>query len=98
MRWIVALIGAAFVALHATPAGAQTVCGEHSKFVEMLGAKYAEKSVAMGLTSTGAVIEVLISDEGTWSILLTYPTGSTCMVAAGDKWESLPIPIAGELS
>ncbi len=98
MLWLAALLGAAFVALHVVPSSAQTVCGEHAKFVDMLGMSYAEKAVAMGLTSGGAVIEVLTSPTGSWSILLTYPTGLTCMVAAGDKWEALPIPMAGELS
>jgi hypothetical protein len=98
MRWIAAILGAAFIALFATPVGAQTVCGERAKFIEMLGTKYLEQPVSMGLTSTGAVIEVFTSPKGSWSILLTYPTGSTCMVAAGDKWEALPLPVAGELS
>ena len=89
---IAAPVAAFFLAASSTTAAAQVVCGEHSKFVDMLGAKYAEKSVAMGLTSTGAVIEVLTSDAGTWSILITYPTGQTCMVAAGEAWETLPPP------
>ena len=37
----------------------------------MLGMKYGEKAVAIGLTSTGAVVEVLTSPTETWSILLT---------------------------
>ena len=98
MLWLAALLGAAFVGLHAVPSSAQTVCGEHAKLVDMLGVTYAEKSVAMGLTSTGAVIEVLTSPTGTWSILLTYPTGLTCMVATGEKWEALPVSVAGESS
>ena len=98
MLRLAALLGAAFVALHAVPSSAHTVCGEHAKLVDSLGMKYAEKAVAMGLTSTGAVVEVLTSPTGSWSIILTYPTGLTCMVAAGEKWETLPIPMTGELS
>ena len=98
MLRLAALLGVAFVALHAVPGSAQTICGERAKFIDMLGLKYAEKAVAMGLTSAGAVVEVLTSPTGTWSILLTYPTGLTCMVAAGKRWETLPIPMAGELS
>ncbi len=98
MHWLAALLGAALVALLPIPGSAQAVCGDHSKFVDLLGTAYAETAVAMGLTSAGAVIEVLTSATGNWSILLTYPNGVTCMVAAGDKWEALPLPIAGELS
>lgn len=98
MRWFVAILGAAFVALHAVPSGAQAVCGDRAKIMASLGKTYSEQTVAMGLTSAGAIIEVLTSAEGSWSILLTYPAGPTCMVAAGEKWEAMPLPVAGELS
>ena len=99
MRGVLAALVAAFSLVAWSPgAAAQTVCGERAKFIEMLGKKYLEAPVSMGLTSTGAVIEVLTSPKGSWSILLTYPTGATCMVAAGDKWEALPLPVAGEMS
>ncbi len=98
MRWIVALLGAALVALYAVPSGAQAVCGDRAKLINLLGKNYSEQPQAMGLTSAGAVIEVLTSPDGTWSILLTYPAGPTCMVAAGEKWEAVPLPAAGELS
>ncbi len=98
MRWIAALLGTAYVAFHAVPSDAQAVCGDRAKFMALLGENYSEERVAMGLTSAGAIIEVLTSPEGTWSILLTYPAGPTCMIAAGDMWEALPLPAPGELS
>ena len=45
----------------------------------------------MGLANNGGVIEILSSKTGnSWTIILTMPNGTTCMIAAGENWESLP--------
>ncbi len=97
-RWFVAALGAAFVALQPVPSAAQMVCGERAKFIVDLDKVYSETPVAMGLSSTGAVIEVLSSSSGTWTILITYPSGPTCMVAAGEAWDTLPLPVFGRIN
>jgi hypothetical protein len=49
----------------------------------------------MGLVSNGAVLEVLTSDKGSWTIIVTRPDGTSCVVAAGEAWENLPKLVAG---
>ncbi len=48
----------------------------------------------MGVSKDGGLVEVLTSGPGsTFTIIVTMPNGLTCMVAAGDSWESLaPLP------
>lgn len=74
------------------PAAGQTVpCLERSAAIAHLGKKYSEAPVAMGLTHNGAVLEVLSSDTGdNWTIIVTMPNGTTCMIAAGQSWEKVP--------
>ena len=56
-----------------------------------LANKYSEAPVAVGMAENGGVIEVLTSTEGgTWTIIITMPDGTSCMVAAGEDWEQLP--------
>ncbi len=98
LRWITAVLGAAFVAFHAAPGSAQTVCGERAKIVAYLSANYSEQPVAMALTEAGSVVEVLTSSKGTWTILVTIPAGLTCMVNSGVSWEALPVPAIGLVS
>ena len=98
LRSIVFVLGVALIGLQASPASAQQVCGERTKMMTRLGEKFAEAPVAMGLTSSGTVIEVLTSKTGTWTFLITYPNGATCLVASGDNWETLPVKTAGQLS
>ncbi|MFQ5959492.1 MAG: hypothetical protein ACE5LF_09010 [Alphaproteobacteria bacterium] len=93
-----AVLGAALVALHPSPGSAQSACGERADFIAFLGEKFAEQPVAMGLTSAGTVIELLTSSSGTWTILITYPNGTTCLAAAGEYWETLPPSAAGQVS
>lgn len=98
MRWLLAALVAAFVALSSAPGAAKVVCGERDTFLVRLGKAYAERPIAMGLTSAGSVMEMLTSNTGTWTILITYPNGITCMIAAGDSWEPLVVPASGQLS
>ena len=54
----------------------------------MLGTAFAEAPAAAGITSSGALLEVLESKDGaTWSVLITVaPGGATCLVAEGVDW------------
>ncbi len=51
----------------------------------------------MGLASSGGVVEVLTNEKGSsWSIIVTMPSGVTCLVAAGEGWEAVA-PVAGKI-
>lgn len=72
----------------------QTNCTDRSSALSHLSKAYKEQPVAMGLASSGGIVEVLTDDQGTsWSIIVTLPTGVTCLVAAGEDWEALQ-PVA----
>jgi hypothetical protein len=76
-----------------TPEGSN--CGQRNTVLGYLSAKYSEKPVAMGIAANGGLIEVLTSNEGTtFTIIVTMPEGETCMVAAGESWESLTSAMA----
>ncbi|KXJ55856.1 MAG: hypothetical protein AXW12_09520 [Thalassospira sp. Nap_22] len=77
-------------------AEAAPVCGDRSKVIDSLAAKYSEEPVAVGVTSNGGVIEVLKAPDGqTWTILFTYPSGPTCLVASGEAWQDLEDKLKG---
>lgn len=94
----VALVGAGLVALMAswpaTPAAADNsqspLCGERSKILDQLSEKYSEQPIAMGLSLSGAIVELLKAPSNSWTILLTRPEGPTCVLSAGEGWEKLP--------
>lgn len=78
--------------------GSQSNCTDRETALAHLSKAYQEQPVAMGLASSGGVVEVLTDDQGSsWSIIVTLPSGVTCLVAAGEDWEALqPVPVSGE--
>ena len=72
----------------------QTRCTDRSSALSHLSKAYQEQPVAIGLASSGGVLEVLTDDKGSsWSIIVTKPTGVSCLVAAGEGWEAVQ-PVA----
>jgi hypothetical protein len=86
-------IGAMMLA--AQQAHAQGNCADHATVVERLGEHYGESRQSMGLASDNAVVEVFASmDTGSWTITVTRPGGTTCLVAAGQAYQYLNEPLA----
>ena len=78
------------------PIAASPVCGDRQKVLARLADKYSEEPVAIGVTANGGVIEVLVAPDGTtWTILFTYPSGPSCLVASGEAWQELEEKIKG---
>ncbi len=77
----------------ATPALAQSVprtCDTRDRVLGHLAKKYGESPVAVGVTSKGALVEVLTSsDGGTWTIILSMPNGTSCLITSGEGWRNL---------
>lgn len=95
MRTILALTLAASAA---SPALAETKnCADRAKITQRLEAGYGEKFAGGGLRNSESIYEVWMSDDsGTWTILMTRPDGTACVMAAGTNWrEALPETAAG---
>ncbi len=93
--WILAASFAAAALLGPVGAHAQTqsqtlLCDQRASVIGRLAEKYGEAPVAIGVTSTGGLVEVLTTGDGkTWSIILSNPNGTSCLVAAGEGWRML---------
>jgi hypothetical protein len=82
------LAALATLALAGTAAAQGNICGEREVIVQRLQEKYSETRQAMGLQQNNGVVEIFASSEsGTWTILVTLPNGTTCLVAAGEAWD-----------
>ena len=94
-NWILATTIAAVALLgpHAALAQSQPQaqqCDQRTKVLGHLAQKYHEAPVAIGVTSSGGLVEVLTTGDGkTWTIILSSPNGTSCLVAAGEGWRSL---------
>ena len=72
-----------------TLAQQQPPCVNRADFLKHLHANYKESPVAMGLTAGGGLLEVIVSETGSWTIIVTAPNGTSCGVATGESWESV---------
>jgi len=72
------------------------LCNKRSEVMKNLSSNYKEAPVALGMASDGGVLEVMTSKDGnTWTVLLTKPNGTSCLVAMGNSWENVKFMAAG---
>lgn len=84
--------------LQATPIAAQNMlCAEREMVVNELTSRYGEQVRGMGLAHQNRIVEVFVSEEtGTWTITVTSPNGTTCLMAAGQHFATMEPQAAGE--
>ena len=84
----VALFVAAF-AVFPTLAQETPTCVKRSDLLNHLATNFDESPVAMGLTTSGKVLEVVVSAGGSWTIIVTTPSGISCGIASGESWKDM---------
>ncbi len=80
----VVLSGTSFIAEDADARSAR--CGSHKDVVAFLGKKYKETRIGMGLINAGQMMELFMSEQGSWTMLITRPDGVTCFGPVGKNW------------
>jgi hypothetical protein len=45
------------------------------------------------LTRDGRLLEILISEKGTWTVLVSLPTGVSCIVFEGTDWQGRSLAV-----
>ncbi len=68
---------------------ANEVCGTRDRIVATLAGSYGEVRSGLGVQGQRSVIELWTSEEtGSWTILMTWPDGMSCVLASGNYWEA----------
>ncbi len=82
-------LGALLLATRHASGQATVACGSHDAISAELAQRWGEVVQSMGLTAQGALVETFAApDTGTWTITVTLPSGETCVIAAGEAFES----------
>lgn len=93
---LAAVVTAVSLCLTSGGAAAQAVpCGKHDQLTKTLATKYNETRRAMGVVGTSAVMEIFMSAQGSWTMLVTTTNGIACVAAAGENWQDIPRETAG---
>ncbi len=71
----------------------QMACAPRGGVVEALSRQYGEHQIAGGISSSGWLIELYSSADGsTWTIIASSPQGMSCAVSSGEGWRRLEPP------
>ncbi len=82
-----------------TQVGAQSQrnCGSSDVVVGQLAERYGETWQSVGIGSNNAMVEVFASNaSGSWTILVTMPSGVACLVASGEAFEQVAEALPAE--
>ncbi len=96
--YVVVLAMLTLVAFGYGSAYAQTNCDVRKSLIAKLDTGFDEQPIAVGLASTGNVVELLVSSDGTWTIMVTKPNGIACIAAVGEEWQELEAESTDESS
>ena len=78
------------VASFSLPTHAQMICGLRDDMGKMLDQRFSEQPKAAGLAGE-QIVELLVSENGSWTILVTSADGRSCVVTGGEEWTEKPI-------
>lgn len=99
MRKMIGLACALAIGTFTTSAAvAQEQCAPRDQIVKVLNAKFQESQRALGLINEKAMMEVYISQRGSWTMVVTNDQGVTCVLAAGEAWDEMPVKALGPSS
>jgi len=86
---IFATVGAAALSLSVETGSAQApACGPHDAIVQSLAEQYRENPQSVGMVDSNTLVEIFVSDQGSWTILATDTAGKSCVLSAGEGWET----------
>lgn len=64
------------------------MCGARDQIIAELSDVFSEEPLAVGQVDERAVVEIFASEQGSWTIIATGTDGTSCIVSAGEGFES----------
>ncbi|AZO73208.1 MAG: hypothetical protein E5V92_11555 [Mesorhizobium sp.] len=94
-RFLMAAIILAAAAIYGiAQANAAAQCAPRSDVVKALGDKFHESVAGRGLINPNVVLEIFVSDQGSWTVLASDTKGQSCILSVGEGWDSPTIAAA----
>ena len=88
MKIIFSLIATVSLLISAGSATAEQVCAPRDHAVSQLEKQFQENVSGRGLTVNGRqMIELFVSETGSWTVLASDPAGFSCVIVSGESWQ-----------
>lgn len=86
------LVVASTLMLASEAASANRICGKRDAIVSQLKSKYGEVAQSRGFAQGAGLVEIYANNaSGSWTIVVTHPTGVSCLMASGEAFEAMPV-------
>lgn len=85
---VVAYLTCVGPAIYASPI-ADVICAPTDRMEQKLRVQFGNTPMAMGVRSPTEIMEIWTGDAGDWTLVITYSSGRSCIVAMGQDWVSL---------
>ncbi len=75
----------------AGPVQAQPVCMPRDDLREELQKQFSEAPTAGAIANNGALVQLFANrHRSSWTLVMTRPGGTSCVLVAGEDWNELP--------
>jgi len=68
---------------------AEVLCEQTDRMETRLSTRMGAQRQAMGLRGPEQVMELWTGANGDWTLVVTYASGTSCIVAMGQDWQGL---------
>lgn len=75
----------------------QPQCLQRPHLMALLRHTYRERAEALGMIGDKGAVEVMLSERGSFSVVFSFPNGTSCLMAAGHGWQRNPQSPASDL-
>ena len=69
---------------------AEVLCAPRAAMIERLRGQMHSAPAGMGMRDTETVVEIWSSSRGDWQLVQHYTDGTSCILAMGAGWETIP--------
>ncbi|TSE07536.1 hypothetical protein C1D09_018560 [Mesorhizobium intechi] len=88
------VLGSLAISAGADQAHAAGQCAPRADLIKALGEKFHENEAGRGLINSSVVLEVFVSQQGSWTVVASDTTGRSCVLSAGEGWDSTMMKVA----
>lgn len=67
---------------------AQLICAPKDRMEKKLRLQYGSTPEGMGMRGPSEIMEIWTDKGGDWTLVISYSSGQSCIVAMGEDWQS----------
>ena len=87
-KFLACAAAAAMLPFFSSAAFAAVPCGTRDEIVKKLSEEFKEAPQSVGIVNQDAVVEIFVSENGTWTIIASDTDGKSCVLSSGEGWET----------